>query len=167
MAQWLHSAIEKTGLKALTITPNHSLPFSVLNPLSSQLTTSPSPLIANAWALLLAGYSTIKRNDILSTLCSGALIGYEGEPQLRLSKNLASAAQAPDTIMSKLHQDLLLRRVIRTMPTFLLISSPLGLVPKHDGGWRRIHFLSFPDDALSVNGNIPDEYSTIEYITVD
>ena len=46
------------------------------------------------------------------------------------------------------------------------ISSPLGLVPKHDGGWRRIHHLSFPD-RRSVNDNIPKNYSAIEYITID
>ena len=46
------------------------------------------------------------------------------------------------------------------------ISSPLGLVLKHDGGWRRIHHLSF-SGRRSVNDNIPKDYSAIKYITID
>jgi hypothetical protein len=45
------------------------------------------------------------------------------------------------------------------------ICSPLGLVPKHDGGWRKIHHLSYPR-TRSVNTNIPDDYSLILYLTV-
>lgn len=44
--------------------------------------------------------------------------------------------------------------------------SPLGLVPKHDGGWRRIHDLSFPY-GLSVNDGIPLEWGALEYATFD
>ena len=46
------------------------------------------------------------------------------------------------------------------------ISSPLGLVPKPNGGWRRIHHLSHPRGS-SVNCNIPEEFGTLEYTTFD
>lgn len=53
-----------------------------------------------------------------------------------------------------------------TTPWKNFISSPLGLVPKPDGGWRRIHHLSFPK-GLSVNCHIPEEWGSLEYTTFD
>lgn len=44
--------------------------------------------------------------------------------------------------------------------------SPLGLVPKHDGGWRRIHDLSFPYRE-SVNNGIPRNWGALKYVTYD
>ena len=41
---------------------------------------------------------------------------------------------------------------------------PLGLVKKHDSGFRRIHYLSYPFKR-SVNAGILKEYSNIKYIT--
>ena len=46
------------------------------------------------------------------------------------------------------------------------VCSPLGLVPKHDSGWRRIHDLSFPY-GQSVNDGIPQEWGALEYATFD
>jgi hypothetical protein len=46
------------------------------------------------------------------------------------------------------------------------ICSPLGLVPKGSGGWRRIHHLSYPR-GNSVNDYIPAQWATLEYATVD
>lgn len=46
------------------------------------------------------------------------------------------------------------------------VVSPLGLVPKHDGGWRRIHKLSYPPGS-SVNESIPDSASAIQYVSID
>ena len=42
------------------------------------------------------------------------------------------------------------------------ISSPLGLVPKHDGGFRKIHHLSYPSGD-SVNDYVADEASSLSY----
>lgn len=39
-------------------------------------------------------------------------------------------------------------------------------MPKGDGGWRRIHHLSFPDDS-SVNAFIPREFGALTYVTFD
>ena len=46
------------------------------------------------------------------------------------------------------------------------ISSPLGLVPKSNGTWRRIHHLSHPEGS-SVNEFIPQEWGALEYPTFD
>ena len=57
---------------------------------------------------------------------------------------------------------------ISGIPKEPFISSPLGLVPKADGGWRRIHDLSYPKRQLtSVNSYIPEERGTLEYTTFD
>ncbi len=47
-------------------------------------------------------------------------------------------------------------------PSRLFICSPLGLVPKYDGGWRRIHHLSHPYGE-SVNDYIPDGVGEMRY----
>jgi hypothetical protein len=52
------------------------------------------------------------------------------------------------------------------IPSYPFISSPLGLVPKHDGDFRRIHHLSHPA-GRSVNDNIPDESSAIQYVRMN
>ena len=46
------------------------------------------------------------------------------------------------------------------------VCSPLGLVPKHGGSWRRIHDLSFPF-GQSVNDGIPQDWGSLEYTTYD
>ena len=47
-----------------------------------------------------------------------------------------------------------------------MISSPLGLVPKSNGGFRRIHHLSHPK-GRSVNCNIPKDWGALEYTCFD
>ena len=44
------------------------------------------------------------------------------------------------------------------------VCSFLGLVPKHDGGWRRIHDLSFPHGE-SLNDDIPGDWGALKYAT--
>ena len=67
-------------------------------------------------------------------------------------------------ITQKLSDDLSSHRVqLFSGPAFV---SPLGLVPKHDGGWRRIHDLSWPP-GRSVNDSIPDAASAIHYTSID
>ncbi|KAK9848349.1 hypothetical protein MYU51_016749 [Penicillium brevicompactum] len=47
-----------------------------------------------------------------------------------------------------------------------LLRFAAGVSPKHDGGWRRIHDLSWPP-GQGLNQGIPDSWSAIEYITID
>ncbi len=46
------------------------------------------------------------------------------------------------------------------------ICSSLGLAPKSNGKWRRIHHYSYPRMRL-VNCHIPKELSLLEYTTFD
>ena len=76
----------------------------------------------------------------------GAKIGYIGPDQLALAENHLSASNAPDILTKDLNKQLEADRITRLQcrPQDHFISSPLGLVPKADGGWRRIHDLSYP-----------------------
>ena len=83
---------------------------------------------------------------------------------LILSKNLTSAIEAPSIIDNKLEEDIGLRRVISMPnPTALFILSPLGLVPKHNEDFCRIHHLSHPK-GCSVNDHILDGAGELRYI---
>lgn len=79
-----------------------------------------------------------------------------------LSRNLKSAELDPNTIENQLESDLARGRVSQVQPIKPFISSPLGLVPKTDKGWRRIHHLSHPPSA-SVNDHIPPAYGALNY----
>ncbi len=64
-------------------------------------------------------------------------LGYEGPSNaFILCDNLASALEDPAIIKKKLLEDLAFGRVtqLQGVPTPPYICSPLGLVPKHDGG---------------------------------
>jgi hypothetical protein len=103
---------------------------------------------------------------IAGILRHGALTGYEGPAQLILSDNLSSATSAPEDIDTQIQKDLSLGRVRPVHPSAPFIASPLGLVPKSDGGWRRIHHLSYPPER-SVNDNIQPRYGAIQYVSFD
>ena len=67
-------------------------------------------------------------------------------------------------ITDQLSNDLASRRVEHFSGPAVI--SPLGLVPKHNGGWRHIHNLSWPP-GYSVNDTIPDTASAIRYTSID
>ena len=94
----------------------------------------------------------------------GAELGYEDPPNaFILSDNLASALQDPAIIEKKLPEDLASSRVSEVQqPHSPFICSPLGLVLKHDGGWRRIHHLSHTCGEL-VNDYILDGAGKMRY----
>lgn len=85
-------------------------------------------------------------------------LGYKGpRDAFILSKNLSSVVKDPSIIDNKLKEDFRLQQVIPVPnPKSSFISSPLGLVPKYDGGFRQIHHPSHPK-GRSVNDHIPDK----------
>lgn len=127
---------------------------------------SPSPFIPSGWQFFLARYPGNLPITIANILQFGTLIGYEGPDSLIISKNQESVYLAPEVIDAKLDDDLAVGRIVPTSQSFPFISSPLGLVPKHDGGFRRIHNLSHPGKE-SVNDNICDDYSSLKYSIID
>jgi hypothetical protein len=103
---------------------------------------------------------------ISGILKNGAQLGYEGPSQFILSRNLVSANLDTRTIQDKLAADLKAGRVVAVSPSTPYICSPLGLVPKHDKGWRRIHHLSHPP-SRSVNDHIRPDSAALKYVTLE
>ena len=106
--------------------------------------------------------------SISAIIRKGAKIGYRGPPLHHRNQNHQSARAAPDILTADLQKQLQYDRLTRVEPQeeAQYVCSPLGLVPKHDGGWRRIHDLSFPH-GQSVNDGIPHDWGTLEYATYD
>jgi hypothetical protein len=99
-------------------------------------------------------------------LTYGVRIGYTGAPKVVLSSNLTTANEDQSTITIQLHKDLALGRVSPHNGSFPFFCSPLGLVGKSDGGWRRIYHLSHPH-GNSVNDWIPEPYGNMEYTNIE
>jgi hypothetical protein len=115
---------------------------------------------------MLVDYSGDLPQLISGILKNGAQLGYEGPSQFILSRNLISANSDIRTIQDKLAADLKIGRVMTVSPSTPYICSPLGLVPKHDKGWRRIHHLSHPP-SRSVNDHIRPDSAALKYVTLE
>lgn len=104
----------------------------------------------------------------MAILRKGAKIGYRGPPLSHRNKNHPSALDAPDILTADLQKQLQHDRLTKVDIDLesKFVCSPLGLVPKHDGGWRRIHDLSFPY-GNAVNDGIPSDWGSLEYTTFD
>ena len=107
--------------------------------------------------------------QLIYDLQHGCDIGYLGPQFAHLATNLAAASRQPKVIYAALLKECEAGRILgpfQTPPLPNFRSSGLGLVPKHDGGWRVIYYLSTP--ALhSINDYIdPDSYS-LTYCTID
>jgi len=136
--------------------------FPSYDTLSAPLRSSPSTLRPAAWQEALSRYPGSLGDTIHGILTYGALLGYEGPLALILSKNLSSAELDEETIEKQLEKDLLSGRVEITTPDYPYICSPLGLVPKSDGNFRRIHHLSYPPRD-STNDHIAGAYGNLRY----
>ncbi len=144
--------------------PNTSIKFRLADASKLRLTNSPSPLKPSALADLLALYPGWLRIHLPMILRFGAKLDYEGPLNaFILSDNLVSAIKDPAIIEKKLKEDLAPGYMSAVQqPRLPFICSSLGLVPKHDGGWRRIHHLSHPRGE-SVNDYIPDGACEMRY----
>ena len=126
--------------------PNTAIRFRLADVSKPLLTNSPSLLRPSAWEDLLLKYPGALRIQIPMILRFAAKLGYESLLNaFILLDNLTSALKDPPIIDKKLIEDLELGRMVEVKkPTPPFICSSLVLVPKHDGGWRRIHYLSHP-----------------------
>lgn len=100
----------------------------------------------------------------------GFKIPYTGQRTFRLSKNLSSIQGNEQILYQRIDQELRANRIGGpfTQPPFTNIQvSPLGLVPKKSPGeFRLIHHLSYPE-GNSINSNIPQEFCTVQYQSID
>jgi len=78
-------------------------------------------------------------------------------------KNHLSLRDNEDLISEKIVTNLALGRI---QTTNSIVTLPLGLVPKADGGFRRIYNLSLPKGSL-VNDLIDPAWATLHYTQVE
>ena len=115
------------------------------------------PLKVEGWEVWLKDYPDYYFTKIIpAILWKGAKIGYRGPNLTHRHINHYSALDVPEILSSDLQKQLYHDRLVKIDPDTdaPFVYSPLGLVLKHDGGWRRIHDLSFPPGNL-VNDGIP------------
>lgn len=118
----------------------------------------PGPLLVEGGKFWLAEHpDNIYQETILSIITRGAKIGYCGPKQKIISGILPSATNDPDTPPTGLENQIAADRLTEVSKVRdYFISSPLGLAPKFNGKWRKIHHLSYPC-GRSVNCHIPKE----------
>lgn len=124
--------------------PNISTKFRIINISRPPLLNSLSPFRLTTLTKLLCNYPELLQIHFPIILCFEIKLGYQSSPNTYiLSKNLASALKNSAIIEKKLIEDLVLGKLMEVVkPISPFISSPLGLVPKHDRGWKKIyHFL--------------------------
>ena len=127
------------------------------------------PLKVDGWSHWLRDHPDQKfAKSISAILRVGVKIGYRGPTLHHRNENHHSARSAPEILTADLQRQLQHHRLTQVDPQAeaQYVCSPLGLVPKHDGGWRRIHDLSFPY-GQSVNDGIPQEWGALEYAAFD
>lgn len=130
------------------------------------MVSSPSPFITHSWGRLLKHYPGPLPQLVTNILTFGTQVGYEGPKTRILSTNRPSIYLDRKAIQANIDNDLHRGRISPASPAFPFISSPLGLVSKHDGGYRRIHDLSHPRGS-SVNDFIQEKSSFLQYATFD
>ena len=118
----------------------------------------------------LENYDKVADAKILSDgFRTGFKIKYNGPREGRESKNLKSALANKEALLEKLNKEISLGRIagpFTSYPIPNLIVSPVGLVPKSDGGWRMITHLSYPE-GFSVNAGIDQVFCSVQYTYFD
>ena len=147
---------------------SEGFPYPLFDPADPDLAYQ-GPLRVDGWSCWLNNHpDQIFAKSISAILRAGAKIGYRGPQIQHRNLNHQSARSAPAILTADLQKQLEHGRLTQVDPQAeaQYVCSPLGLVPKHDGGWRRIHDLSFPQ-GQSVNDGIPHDWGSLEYATYD
>lgn len=129
-----------------------------------------TPINPSKLADLLRGYNPTEREYLVKGFTEGFHIPHLEAPPTRTTRNHTSATDNPHVVDEKLKIELSQGRIagpFQSKPIPHLVISPIGLVPKKDkGSFRLIHDLSFPKGS-SVNDNIPQEFCSVHYETID
>jgi hypothetical protein len=130
---------------------------------------SSGSLLVERWCKCLEKHSDrYFVSALLDIITRGAKIGYIGPHIFRIDANHISANEAPDILTADVNKQLQADRLTALSAPLLnpYVCSSLGLVPKHDGGWTRIHDLSSSKNIF-VNDGIPRDRGALEYVAVD
>ena len=82
---------------------------------------------------------------------------------LIIFKNLSSTNETSRTIIIKIQKNIKMQRIEKIIFIHFFISSPLGLMPKSNEKWQRIHHLSHPKGS-SVNDEISLKIKKLKYV---
>lgn len=141
------------------VNPNQPIPINDITPVKF-----------DRLALYLQGYPKAAFDFLEQGFTSGFSINFQGPRLHRVSKNLQSIREHPNILTNKLNAEISQNRIagpFTTLPFPNLQISPLGLVPKKEGGeFRLIHHLSFPLGE-SINDGISEVDKTVQYETLD
>lgn len=105
----------------------------------------------------------------MRVLTKGFKLKYSGPRLPVYTKNLTSAHEQPIVLQEKIDKEVIEGRMagpFHTPPMHNLHISPVGVVPKADGGWRMIMHLSYPP-SISINHNIDPIHTTVTYTSFD
>lgn len=119
---------------------------------------------------MLENYPNIEhKTKLLKGFKDGFRLEYKG-PRIPIeSKNLKSADDNALIVREKLEKEIKLGRMAGPFderPLATLRTSPIGIVPKNDGGWRLITHLSYPKGG-SVNEFIDQKDCKVQYTSFD
>ena len=118
----------------------------------------------------LQGYDKNITKFSVEGFSQGFSLGFQGNLITSIAKNHRSVLENEDLVSEKINSECSLGRISGpfSSPQFENYKiSPLGLVPKKDGGFRIIHDLSFPKHGDSVNSAIPKSFTEVQYETLD
>lgn len=134
------------------------------------LLPSQGPLIGRNWSFWLYSHpDRVFVRTLTLIIERGVRIGFQGPQTLFItSPPHPTASDAPDVLDKDLQKQLDNQRLsVVTLPLHPpSVVSLLGLVPKRDGGFRRIYNLLFPKQS-SVNDYILDHFGALEYVSID
>lgn len=129
-----------------------------------------SPIRLEVLKCLLSDYRPVNiAAELFQGFACGFRLHYTGPRQRSFSKNLISATHHHGALLQKIKKEVDLGRIMgpfKELPIANLRVSPIGVVPKSDGGWRMITHLSHPRDN-SVNDFIDQSYCTVCYTSFD
>lgn len=131
---------------------------------------APTPVKLNVLKSMLTNYPDQNTaHELLNGFEYGFNIHYSGTREFHVSKNMKSAETHADELQLKIYQEISLGRIagpFYTRPMSNIRCSPIGLVPKKQGGWRMICNLSAPQ-GNSVNDFIDPSLCSVHYTSFD
>jgi len=143
--------------------PQLEFPFTLTNTGQPNVRNC-GPLLETRWDHgLLNNANPSPRYTLIDKIRHPALIGFTGPPQFILGEHMPAAYNDHSSITKDIKKRAATSQILRlsTLPAKYR-ASPLGVAPKQDGTWRRLHHLSSAT-RHSVNDYIPEAWVTPTY----
>lgn len=118
---------------------------------------------------LLDGFP--QKDYLVNGFSEGFKIHFVGPNEPLMSRNSHTTRLNPTAVDDKLHEEISVGRIkgpFDSPPFRNFKCSPLALREKSTKGkYRLLHNLSYPYDNLSVNNNIPQNFKTVQYASIN